>query len=271
MIDVLEPRNEILKQFVDSIYILKKGTGSLEFTAYPSANLPVALFRNATVSFGNSLIIEQSERPNHFAIACNQFTDSVHLQYPQLVDEIAINFKPLGFASHTRLKPVRSKIFAFAAWNALLPELFCNVFGTEDTEEQLNYIELFLLSQYVPLHDEAVLLKSLTLLADTATDYKMQEIADRVGMHYKQLYRLFTENVGCSPAHYRKLMRFRNSVASKLKSGGKVRLVDICYEQDYTDQPYFIKQFKELTGERPARFFKGVSSFGNEKVIFKID
>lgn len=272
MINVLEPRSELLKQFVDSIYIFKRGEGGLEFTAYPSANIPVAMLRNATVSVEDEIIyIESSETPNHFAIACNQFSSMAHLQYLQLVDEIAINFKPLGFTSFTRSKPGSGKVFTFEDWDELLAGLFRMVFETENQQQQLNYIEQFLLAQYAPLPGEAVLLKALELLADTTTDYKMQEIATLTGMHYKQLYRQFTENVGCSPAHYRKLVKFRSSVVSKLKTSNKARLVDICYEHDYTDQPYFIRQFKELTGEKPTRFFKEVSSFGNDKVIFKVD
>lgn len=272
MINVLEPQNELLKQFVDSVYIFKRSRSSFEFTAYPSANTPVALLRNATVSVKDELIyIESSNTPNHFGIACNLFSSGAHIQYQQLVDEIAINFKPLGFSSHTRSKPENCKLFSFQEWNRFLPDLFRNVLETDDQEKQLCYIEHFLLEQYVPLPDEAILLRTLDLLTGSTTDYKIQEIADLVGVHYKQLYRLFTENVGCNPTHCRKLAKFRSSVVSKLKQGNNARLVDICYAHDYTDQPYFIKQFKELTGERPAHFFKEVTSFGNDKIILKID
>ncbi len=272
MINILEPQNDLLKQFVDSIYIFKRSMSRLEFTAYPSANTPVALLRNAIVNVTDKLTyIESSDAPNHFGIACNLFSSGAHLQYLQLVDEIAINFKPLGFSSFTRSKPQDIKIFPIREWNKFIPDLFHSVFETEDKEQQLDYIEQFLLERYVPLPNEAILLKALELLADTTTDYKIEEIAVLVGMHYKQLYRQLVENVGCNPTHYRKLVKFRSSVVSKLKKGNKARLVDICYAHDYTDQPYFIKQFKELTGKKPSRFFKEVTSFGNDKVILKID
>lgn len=272
MISVFEPRNEVLKQFVDSIYIFRRGNSTLEFTAYPSANMPVALLRNASVDIRDGIIcIASSDQPDHFAIACNQFSSSAHLRYLQLVDEIAINFKPLGFYSYTGAEPQSGKIFSFNQWNPFLPDLFRLVFGTDHQEQQQDYIEQFLVEQYAPLPDEKALLQTLALLNDTVTDYKMQEIADRAGMHYKQLYRQFRACIGCSPKRYSKLMKFRSSVVSKLKEGNRSRLVDICYEQDYTDQAYFIKQFKELTGEKPARFFREVTSFGNEKVIFKMD
>ena len=204
-------------------------------------------------------------------MACNQFSSDIHMKYLQFVDEIAINFKPLGLASFLQVKPKNEKVFLIEVWNKFLPGLFNNVFAIGDPSQQLYHIEKFLLTQYIPLAGETILIKALELLNDVTIDHKMQEIARIVGIEYKQLYRLFKQNTGCSLAHYRKLVRFRTSVASKINKGNKVRLVDICYDSGYTDQSHFIKQLKGLTGEKPTNFFKGVTSFGNDKVIFKID
>ncbi len=270
-IEVLEPQDRLLRRYVDSIYIFRKGPGRVEFTAYPSMNLPVGLFRNASVSAGQECVyIKSSDLPNHFAIACNQFSSGIHLRYSQLVDEIAINFKPLGFASFSGSKPSSGKLFSFGTWDEFLPDLFSQVFATDDSNLQLYHIENFLLDRYAPVSDEAILLQALELLNDIGADHTIQDIADITGGHYKHLYRHFKEQIGCSPARYRKLVRFRNSVVSKVTNGNKTRLVDVCYQSGYTDQPYFIRQFKKLTGEKPVRFFKSVVSFGNDKVIFKM-
>ncbi len=272
MIEVLEPQDTLLKQFVDSVYIFRKGTGKLEFTAYPSVNTPVALFRNTSISSDKDcILIQNSIEPNYLAIACNQLSGGTHLQYLQLVDEIAINFKPLGFVSFSQTSLRSGKLSQVETWRAFLPGLFNDVFETNDTKIQLQYIEDFLKKRYKPVPKETILFKALGLLNDTATDYKMLEIASLVGIHYKQLYRHFSENVGCSLAHYRNLVKFRTSITAKINQGTSSRLVDICYDHGYTDQPYFIKQFRKLTGENPSRFFRDVISFGNDKVIFKVD
>lgn len=272
MINVLEPQSELLKRFVDNIYVFKRGMNGFEFTAYPTMNTPVGLFRDTVMNCENDTVyISNSATPSHFAIACNQFTSSIHLQYLQLTDEIAINFKPLGFSSFTRSTPGDKKIFRFPDWDHLLPHLFNKVFAEEDHKKQLYHIEQFLTGQYKQPDNETILLRALELLNDTTKEYKIQEIAGLLGVHYKQLYRHFSEQVGCSPAHYRKLVKFRTSMVSKIKKGSEARLVDICYDNAYTDQPYFTRQFKEFTGEKPVAFFKGVTSFGNEQVIFKIN
>lgn len=271
MINVLELRNELLKRFVHSIYILRKSEGPFEFTAYPAVNTAVGLLRNATVNIeGECVYITGSKSPNHIAAAINQSAGSSRLHYLPRVDEIAINFRPLGFSSFTQSPPPKA-ISVFHEWDSHLAELFDNVFATEDPVMQCHLVEAFLLKQYQALPDETMLLKALALLDDSGRDYKMQEIAGLAGVHYKQLYRSFTEYVGCSPAHYRKLIKFRSSVVSKMQKGDKARLVDICYSHDYNDQPHFIKQFKELTGKKPSSFFREVTSFGNSRVIFKID
>jgi AraC-like DNA-binding protein len=271
MINVLEPQNALLKQFVHSIYILRKNEGEFEFTAYPAVNTAIGLLRNAIVTIKNECVyIETSETPNHIAAAINQSSGSVHLHYLPMVDEIAINFKPLGFSSFTQIS-LPKKVSLFQAWDNCLAELFNNVFATEDAGLQCHLVEEFLLKQYQALPDESILLKAIALLNDTSRDYKMEEIAGLTGVHYKQLYRSFVEHVGCSPVQYRKLIKFRSSVISKMQNGNELRLVDVCYSHDYNDQAHFIKQFKELTGEKPSRFFKEVTSFGDSRVIFKID
>lgn len=272
MITVLEPANELLRRYVDSIYVFKRGEEKLEFTAYPSTNTPVGLFRNAAIEVADDRVdVTASDTACHFAMVCDQYPGSIQLHYAQMVDEIAINFKPLGYRSFTGASHMGGGIYRMQQWDDMLPALFAEVFAAEDSTAQLRCIETFLLGQYRPLAHEAVLRTALQMLGDIDAEHRVQDIAAIACVHEKQLYRLFADNVGCSPAYYRKLLRFRTSVVSKLQQGSAARLVDICYDNAYTDQAYFIRQFKALSGQPPARFFKEVSSFGNEKVIFKID
>lgn len=272
MIEVLEPEDELLRRFVDSIYVFGKGPGPLEFTAYPSTNTPVGLFRDVQLSVAPGRVsIAASDVPNYLAIACNPFASAIHLHYRELCDEIAINFKPLGFSSFSRCKPRSGQLTDIDAWNTLLPGLFETVFATKDSRERLHCIETFLLAQYIPVPEEAKLLKALELLNDISANHRMADIAAAAGLHYKQLYRLFSDNIGCSMAHYRNLVKFRASVFSKLDPAEKRRLVDVCYANGYTDQAYFIRQFRQLTGEKPGKFFRDAVAFGKNKIIFKMD
>lgn len=270
MIKVLEPENALLKKFVESIYVLRNNADKMEFTAYPSIYTPVALLRNAAVEcIDNHVLISQANDSACLSIACNQYYNATHVQYKQMVDEIAINFKPLGLPSFTHSKHTRGKNQYFHDWDDHLPCLFNDVFEPNKPESQLQIIETFLLERYRKLTNETILFNMLDLFG-RKEGFKMQAVADILGIHYKRLYRDFLAAVGCSPAHYRKLLKFRESIITKLKEGDNTRLTDICYRHNYTDQSYFIKQYKELTGENPGHFFKSISSFGNGKVVVKI-
>src|ERR1700744_4257271 len=105
MLQVFEPHNPLLKKYVENIYIFEEGDKPVKYTSYPSANTSVGLFRNAAVSFCDDPIsIKRSGKINQFGIAFNRLFRPVTIDYLQMVDEIAINFKPLGFSVFTGWK-----------------------------------------------------------------------------------------------------------------------------------------------------------------------
>jgi AraC-like DNA-binding protein len=271
MLRLFEPANALLKKYVDNIYIFEKSNTAIKYTSYPSVNTSVGLFRNAAIEVsGNCFSFKNTQGPNHFAIACNRLFRPVDIHYLQMVDEITINFKPPGFAIFTQHPyPDGQDSFIFPDWDVFLEDLFHSVFATENSAERLAIIEAFLLSRYARITDEELLCTAMHLLSGPDAGHTINEVADLSGVHYKYLYRSFMRHVGCSPAHYRKIAKFRNSVYSKLDKGDATKFIEICYSGNYSDQAYFTKQFREITGENPKKFFKVISAFGNNKVVFK--
>ena len=268
--NVFEPIDPFLKKYVDTIYLFEKEQKDVKYTSYPSHNTSVGLLRNAVVEFsGDDVIVTRSNVPNHFGMALNRLFRTVHMHYVQMIDEIAINFKPIGFSAFAQCRNLDSDNdrIVFTSWDSFLPDLFTNVFATTVPSEQIAIIESFLLSRYRQFEDEEMLFEACALLADIENDHKIQEVASCSGVHPKYLYRSSMQHIGCSPAHFRKIVRFRNAVYSKLDKGDALRFIELCYSNNYTDQPYFNKQFQEITGESPKKFFRDVSAFG--KVVFK--
>lgn len=268
--NLLVPGNELLRKYVESIYIFEKDNESIKYTSYPSPNVAVGLFRDTEINnTGNHFIITPSDKSNYISLACNRLFYPLSIHYPQMVDEIAINFTNIGFAAFTQYtfsKP--ENYFLFSSWNDDIKPLFDAVFSKNSNEERLHTIESFLLKHYTPITDEPILNKAIGLLSDNTTNFSLQQIAEVTGIHYKDLYRRFSKYIGCSPAHYRKIARFRKSVFSKLNNAQLAKLADLCYEYNYSDQSHFIKQFQELTGENPKAFFKNISQFGH--IVWKI-
>lgn len=267
--NIFEPQHSLLSRYVDSIYIIEKSEKASKYISYPSANTAVGLIRNATVSiYDDGCRVAPTETPAICCIAGNRAFNRVTVEYLQLVDEIAINFRPLGFALFSGCTYAKGEdFFPFTTWNDQLDALFEKVFSRREAADRLKVIAHFLLSNMGQLKDEQALNRAIDLLSDPDNEDALPVIAQKAGVHTKYLYRSFLRYVGCSPAHFRKTVRFRSSVSSKLSGDTGTRLADVCYANDFTDPSYFVKQYREYTGKSPSQFFKEVSSEATNKVI----
>ncbi len=263
------PSNPLITKYVEAIYLFKRGNEVSEYFAYPSLHTAVALFKDAQVEYNAAQVtIHPNLEKGFCAMASNRLHCTTVIRYDGMVDEIAINFRPPGFSLFTG-RELQKNNFPFDNWDAQLPKMMNAVFSTEDKNEQLAVIEAFLLSQYEPIECEDMIDKAIAMLSNFESELSIQDIADSCGVHYKYLSRCFVKYVGCSAAHFRKVARFRASVQAKLREGDQLNFTGICYDNNFTDQSYFIKQFKELTGESPGMFFKDVSSFADNHIVWK--
>lgn len=268
-LQVLDPINPLIKKYVEAIYLFKRGSEVSEYYAYPSLHTAVALFMDADVLYNDTRVtISPSHNARFAAMASNRLHRTTAIKYVPMVDEIAINFRPPGFSLFTGLE-LQKNNFPFDTWDAKLPTMMHAVFDTEDKNQQLAMIEAFLLTQYEPIECEDIIDRAIAMLCDFDSELSIQGIADSCGVHYKYLSRCFIRYVGCSAAHFRKVARFRASVQAKLREGDQLNFTGICYDKNFTDQSYFIRQFKELTGESPGVFFKDVSSFADNHIVWK--
>ena len=82
---------------------------------------------------------------------------------------------------------------------------------------------------------------------------RVDELAFDAGMSARQLRRVFLEQVGLSPKHFCRVIRFRDS-ASRLAASKRGDWVQIALDCGYYDQAHFINEFRELSGHTPASF-----------------
>ncbi|MDR3681055.1 MAG: helix-turn-helix domain-containing protein [Flavipsychrobacter sp.] len=269
--DVFVPADKLLKKYIDCIYIIKRDDKPLKYTAYPSTHLAVGLFSNANiVQEEKKLIVANADFENAIAIACNRLHDVVVMDYKQVPNEVAINFKPMGFNTFTNADIAgRPDFTIFNSWDDDLTEVLNSVFSTEKTACQTEIIQNFLLSRYSPLAEEEILTKAIAMLCDFTKDYCLEQIAALVGVHYKHLYRCFKKYVGCSPARFKKIDRFRNTICSRLKAKDAVKLTETGYDNNYADQSHFIRHFRQVAGENPTSLFKDLVLLGGDKIAWK--
>jgi AraC-like DNA-binding protein len=82
---------------------------------------------------------------------------------------------------------------------------------------------------------------------------RVDELAFDAGMSARQLRRLFLEQIGLTPKHLSRVIRFRESV-SRLGKTQRGDLTHVALDCGYYDQAHFINEFRELSGYRPTEF-----------------
>jgi len=101
-------------------------------------------------------------------------------------------------------------------------------------------------------------------------DFSVAEVAEKLGKNLKTFQRSFKKMMACSPSDYKRIARFRNSLKSKFQSKEIKSLTDITYESNYSDQSYFIREFKKLTNQNPKLFFREASLIDGDKIVWEI-
>lgn len=95
--------------------------------------------------------------------------------------------------------------------------------------------------------------ESLRMIRSGGTDLSIDELSNKVYVGERQLQRCFKSMLGLSPKHYQRIIRFRH--AFLLAQHEQINWTDISYQMGYSDQSHFIRDFREFSGEAPARLF----------------
>jgi AraC-like DNA-binding protein len=237
--------------------------------AFPHIHNGLSFFKGASIHRHPQKIEIQESADNTVKIEMlGKYTYPVQIEYTGQLQEISIVFKPLGLnrffreSYHSMAKNI-SQALSNPTWHSFGASLFT---GNNDMER----LEKFLLSQYEENTEVERLETYLNALVDLNEEKSMSALAKEFGYSVKTLQRHFQKHIGCSPIEYKRISRFRNSVASKLNEHQLKKLTDITYENGYFDQSYFIREFKKLTGHNPGKFFRVTTKMDGESLIWEM-
>lgn len=270
MLKSIVPKSPILRRYIDGFYVFNtEKPAAFSHLAFPHINTAISFFHNASVTRNNFGIEVYHNNSNHCHIEIlGKYTRPVIVHYEGGFEEIAIIFKPLGvnrFIEEDFLTaaPSFSQAYENAVWKNFGETLFI-------AKNKIEAAEIFLLSQLKEIPDIQKLEKALDCFASTDTDFSVSEVAEISGYSLKTFQRQFTKHMGCSPTVYKRIARFRNSLKSKIYAKEFKTLTAITYENNYTDQSYFIREFNKLTNQNPKKFFRDISLVDGEKIIWEI-
>lgn len=83
--------------------------------------------------------------------------------------------------------------------------------------------------------------------------HSIEYIASKVGYSQKHLIHLFKKNVGLTPKHFLKIMRFQKAI-QEISLSANINWAGIAIESGYYDQAHFINDFKDFSGFTPVAY-----------------
>ncbi len=270
MINTIFPNSPILKKYIECFYRLEdENPSNLSYLAFPHYNTGLSFIKGVDIlRQGTEVDIIANSTSDVSIELVGKYVYPLRIRYKGSVQEISIIFKPFGINRFLRkdfhsIAPGFSQAFENNAWKNVANNLF-------NEKDPISKLETFLLSEYKELPELRGIEGSLHLMHTMDENYSITEIASKLGYHLKTFQRHFIKHMGCTPVEYRRIIRFRNSVDSKLNAKVLKTLTDVTFENNYFDQSYFIKEFKKLTNHSPKNFFKAVKQFEGEKIIWEI-
>jgi AraC-like DNA-binding protein len=189
-----------------------------------------------------------------------QITQPLEIAATGETNIFAVRFHPEGCLPFINI-PIREMDNKAVALDYLFGEqgktLGERVCAAKNVTEQINLVENFLLQHIKnPEISDRIAALSVQTLLELKGQLSVDELADQVQVHRRQLERKFATIIGLSPKQLAKIIRLQATL--KMMNERKFEhLTELAYENGYFDQAHFIKDFKEFTGVTPGEFYAG--------------
>jgi len=276
-ISTFYPKHPILQKYIEYYYFLKAEAPDFQtnYYAFPNINIPLTLHKSAVYEIKeNYTKVQAVKNGSPAALIQKSFQQPLLVCLQGAIDKVTISFKPFGissFISRTFDEVAPADSQAFTEWKSLSSyHLFQQqFFYTNDLTERISLLEWFLLSVYQPPAADKQMMKAIKILSDFDEDFSIDDIAAQLELSTRSFNRLFLKHMSISPVAWKKIARFRHSLANKLFNSQFKKLTEIGYDSNFYDQSYFIKFYKKLTGSNPTAFFKSIDKLADDKLVFR--
>ena len=134
-------------------------------------------------------------------------------------------------------------------------QLEIQVLSSETNLIRIQLIEDFFLQKLTsPETLERLIRSGIELLHKFNGQVSVTDLAALLNTNRRQLERKFYTSVGISPKQLSKIIRLQSAL-KMLEQKQFTNLTSLAYANGYFDQAHFIKDFKELTGMSPKKFY----------------
>lgn len=134
-------------------------------------------------------------------------------------------------------------------------ELWRELSSMDSFKDKINCFQMFLETQVVEQYTPDDIDVFYKTIIDPETDKSVSEIESEFTVSPRTIQRQFIKRVGVSPKKLERITRL-NRVWESISGRDIIDYQNLIYKGKYYDQSHFIKDFKEITGETPDKFFR---------------
>ena len=139
-------------------------------------------------------------------------------------------------------------------WGSAGKRLEESIISASGTAERQNILETFLLERRNTSPDSAIAVQLVNAILETDGNVSIDELSAALHIGKRQLTRNFISCVGIKPKMLARIIRFHR-VLKLIEQGELNNFTAIAFEGGFYDQAHFIKDFKEITGLNPKKYF----------------
>lgn len=176
------------------------------------------------------------------------------------VGVFSVRFNPGGLQAFVKFdvsKITGKTITVEKAWPGQGEALAETIINAANTRQRIKRVETFLKQQLHQLNTSALMVEScVNRIIQSHGSIPADDLArhERVGQRY--LERKFNAMVGLSPKLLSRIIRFNHALQLIEKKDFR-SFTAVAHEGGFYDQAHFIKDFKNITGLNPKKYFAG--------------
>jgi AraC-like DNA-binding protein len=166
-------------------------------------------------------------------------------------------FRPAGAARFFRA-PLHELFGAHIRLDDLVPRadverLGARISEAPDAAARADILSAFLSSRMLADGDDPIATAAIRTIVASHGSLRIATLADQLGISQDPLEKRFRRAIGASPKQLATIVRLRHAISIAERGGSWAR---VAHEAGYFDQSHFNREFRAMTGDSPARFFR---------------
>ena len=273
MFETVGPKNTFLKQWIDYIFHYTSDDPNFErqLIIFPNVGSAVTFYFDLEFRGISSQRFVSGEKKGHNGVVLHiNRVEPIEILECGPQERITVVFKPLGinhFISPSLEEVGRNQnptAINISSGDKRYHDLLQLLNSLSSIRERIDAIEDFFVSHYKAFEDP--LLEKI--IEHFSSFQKLTTIAAKAATTTKTIDRLFKKHIGLTPIEFRRILKFRISLRSKLSDKNQ-SLENLAFETDYSDLPYMMRVYRKFTGQTAKTFFDRLSVSANGKYLYQ--